>query len=225
MGKVIHFELFTDDVAGLADFCREVFGWRVENWQGPGDYFLTDGGEGVGVNGAISTFGSAGNQPTVVTVSVDDLESAVAKIIAKGGKRVSEAQEVPGVGMFSYVSIPGGTVLGLMQETPAAAAEPADAWAQVGERLREFGTTVGQAVTEAAGSPQAQRLREHAERTAESIGEATKTAADKARPHVITALDAVSRELGSLAERMRGEQNAGEDTAPGAEADPSDPDA
>jgi hypothetical protein len=69
-------------------------------------------------------------------------------------------------------------------------------------------------LTSAANSPQAQRLREEAERAATSIGEASRTAADKARPHVITALDRVSEELGSLATRLRREDETPAESAP-----------
>ena len=215
MGKVVHFELFAEDAGRLVDFYTKVFGWDVSAWEGPFEYHLVSTGprSAAGIDGAIAPFGSAGDQRVVVTVDSADIDSDSEKVLAAGGAAVTEKQAIPGTGWMRYFRDPSGLVFGIMQADraagipegviPPAEEAAADPWEQVGERLREFGATLSTAVQEAAGSPQAQRLREQAEKAAVSIGEASKTAADKARPHVITALDRVSAELGELATRLR----------------------
>lgn len=78
------------------------------------------------------------------------------------------------------------------------------AWDDVGERLRDLGSSLAAAMAETVASPQAQRVREEAERAGRAVRDAGAQAADRARPHVVAALDRVSRELDVLAARLRG---------------------
>ena len=212
MSRVVHFELFAGDPGELAEFYRSVFGWGVSAWEGPVEYYLAETGpkDAMGIDGAIAPFGRAGSQQTVVTIGVGDIAQTLTAVTDAGGTIVSEAQEVPGVGLHAYCADPSGLVFSVLEPSPmdqqattaapasagAEQASPQDAWAEVGDRLRDFGVTLGAAVQDAASSPQAQKLREQAEGAAVRIGEATRTAADNARPHVISALDTVSAALG-----------------------------
>src|SRR5207248_9917827 len=40
MPRVVHFEVHADDPERAAKFYRELFGWRVEKWSGPVDYWM-----------------------------------------------------------------------------------------------------------------------------------------------------------------------------------------
>jgi len=53
MNRFTHFELATDDLEKTAEFYRQVFGWKVEKWEGPVDYWLVAPGEAgtPGING------------------------------------------------------------------------------------------------------------------------------------------------------------------------------
>ena len=55
MLRVTHFEMPADDPERLAEFYTNVFGWTVEKWDGPVDYWLVmTGDEGVpGIDGGI----------------------------------------------------------------------------------------------------------------------------------------------------------------------------
>jgi uncharacterized protein len=239
MGRVVHFEIFTADVEREVAFYRSVFGWDISTWGGPSEYHLVGTGpsDAVGINGGIAPVGSAADQRVAFAVSVADVDEAVARAVAAGATVALPKAEIPGVGWNAYLVDPSGLIFSVMSplpkaegamtaegEAPSAAApageagggerSAADAWNEVGERLREFGQTLGAAVTETASSAQGQRLREQAERAAASIGEASKTAADKARPHVVSALERVSIELGDLAGRLRREPEPGEEPRP-----------
>jgi len=206
MGRVVHFELFDEQPQRLVDFYRAAFGWDISTWGGPDEYYLATTGpqEDVGINGAITPFGSAGRQPVVLTIDVENLGEAIASVIAAGGEAVSERQEIPGVGTFAYMRDPGGLVFGIMQASEEAAAGAS--WDEVGERLRELGASLARVVGESTSSPQAKRVREEADRAAASVREAGRQAADRARPHIVAALDRVSSELDQLAARLRGSE-------------------
>ena len=57
MPKVIWFEIPADDPGRAAKFYEDVFGWKVEKWDGPFDYWLVTTGpdDEPGINGAIMT--------------------------------------------------------------------------------------------------------------------------------------------------------------------------
>ena len=40
MARVVHFELYADDPQRAVAFYEKAFGWKIEKWQGPIDYWL-----------------------------------------------------------------------------------------------------------------------------------------------------------------------------------------
>ena len=45
MSRVVHFEIPADDPVRAAKFYEDVFGWKIEKWEGPFDYWLVTTGE------------------------------------------------------------------------------------------------------------------------------------------------------------------------------------
>ena len=215
MARVVHFEIFTDDTAGTIEFYKQVFGWDVSAWEGPFEYHLVGTGPSgePGIDGAIAPLGAAGEQRVVLTVDVDDLDAAIGRAVTSGAQLIGDKNEIPGVGVYVYLRDPAGAVFGMMQSAPGS--EGRDVWSEFGESLRQLGETVSGAFSEATSSQQAQRAREETERAMRGIRDASAGAADKARPHVITALDRVSQELGNLAARLRRDEVAEERVAEG----------
>ena len=115
MGRVIHFEFGADQPERAVAFYQKVFGWKIEKWAGPIDYWLiTTGSESEnGIDGAIMA--RAGGMTTVNTVAVDSLDDALARVAEAGGKVISEKQVVPGVGYHAYCVDSEGNMFGLMQ--------------------------------------------------------------------------------------------------------------
>lgn len=55
MPRVVHFEIYADEVGRTTKFYSEVFGWQIHKWDGPEDYWLAitvSEGES-GIDGAI----------------------------------------------------------------------------------------------------------------------------------------------------------------------------
>lgn len=116
MDRVVHFEMSAKDPEALVSFYESVFGWKVNKWDGPEDYWLaTTGEDGTpGINGAFM-YPADGTPRTVVTVEVEDLDATIARAKAGGGRVAMEKMAVPMVGWAAYVVDPQGTVVGLMQ--------------------------------------------------------------------------------------------------------------
>ncbi len=121
MNRFTHFELVTDDREKTAAFYRAVFGWKVEKWAGPVDYWIVDSGDAStpGINGGLMQAGGEFSG-TVNTVEVEDIDAALAKVKANGGTIIFEKSPVPGVGQLAYFKDNCGIVVGIMQPDPNA---------------------------------------------------------------------------------------------------------
>jgi predicted enzyme related to lactoylglutathione lyase len=132
MNRVVHFELLSHDPQRTAAFYADVFGWLKV--RGDGDYWrLISGGEGKGegnsdghgenggsrgrgINGAtVRPMNAALPAQTVNTVQVDDLEVYAEKVLAHGGRTMSEVIPLPGVGRFQYCADPHGIPFGIIE--------------------------------------------------------------------------------------------------------------
>jgi len=121
MNRFTHFELAADDLEKTAAFYRDVFGWQIQKWEGPVDYWLvTTGDAGTpGINGGLmQTDGHFSG--TVNTIEVDDIDAAIAKVLAHGGEIIFEKDVIPGVGYQAYFKDDSGIVVGLHQADPNA---------------------------------------------------------------------------------------------------------
>jgi predicted enzyme related to lactoylglutathione lyase len=54
MPRVIHFEINADQPERAVKFYSEVFGWKIQKWEGPMDYWLVYTGEGLGIDGGLT---------------------------------------------------------------------------------------------------------------------------------------------------------------------------
>jgi uncharacterized protein len=124
MARTVHFELPAKNMEVLKAFYSKVFGWKIEKWQaGPIEYWMITTGENdqPGINGGF--YKQGGPLPatgTVNTIGVENLDEALAKLVANGGQVVVPKGEIPGVGWLAYGKDPEGTVFGMMQAMPGS---------------------------------------------------------------------------------------------------------
>lgn len=123
MGRVVHFEIHASDPEKAAGFYRELFGWTIQKWDGPMDYWMVMTGDDAtpGIHGGLVR--RMGDPPTegqavnafVCTVDVADCDATVAKALSLGGAVALPKMPVPGVGWLAYVKDNDGNILGVMQ--------------------------------------------------------------------------------------------------------------
>jgi len=77
--------------------------------------------------------------------------------------------------------------------------------------LRNMADAIDREISEASRSPEAERIREEAEKAAESARSAGRQTWTEARPHVLSALTRVNAELEQLIEGMQREQARSKD--------------
>ncbi len=126
MPRVVHFEILADDPERAQEFYAAVFGWHVQKWEGPVDYWLVTTGpeDSPGINGAIMRREGAATGDSVTayinTIDVPSVDEFVAKVTARGGAVDVPKTAVPGVGWVAYCRDTEGNVFGMMQMDESA---------------------------------------------------------------------------------------------------------
>ena len=128
MNRVVHFEIHAKDLDKAQQFYGSVFGWKITD-MGPemGNYRMVETGNDAagakwpGINGGITP--RMGNAPVdgqpvnafVCTISVDELDTYIAKVLGAGGTIALDKMEIPGVGWLAYCKDLEGNIFGMMQ--------------------------------------------------------------------------------------------------------------
>jgi predicted enzyme related to lactoylglutathione lyase len=121
MGRIVHFEIEVEDPDRASRFYQAVFGWKIEKWEGPMEYWLiTTGAEGeAGIDGGMERR-EGDRSKTTNTVDVKSVDDTVRLVVANGGKVVNPKHPIPGVGYLAYCEDTEGIVFGVMQTDRSA---------------------------------------------------------------------------------------------------------
>jgi uncharacterized protein len=126
-GQVVHFEIPADDVERAQAFYRDAFGWTI-NAMPEMQYTIvstteTDEAgrpkEPGAINGGLLQRQAPITTP-VITIGVDDIDTALRRVEELGGKTAREKFDVGGMGFAAYFTDPDGNVVGLWQNAPSA---------------------------------------------------------------------------------------------------------
>ena len=115
MSRIVHFEIPAENPESAAEFYHNAFGWKIEKWDGPVEYWMVTTGQEpeMGINGGIYKKGPM--EGTINTIGVENLNDSLATVKANGGNMVGEILEIPGVGAMAYCTDREGVVFGMMQ--------------------------------------------------------------------------------------------------------------
>ena len=127
-GSFIWYELMTPDPTAAKSFYDAVVGWDIDGQSsvpgGATDYRMikrSDAGFAGGVLKLDDAMQQHGARPTWLGyLYVEDVDAALAAIIADGGKTQLPAFDAPGVGRIAMVTDPSGAPFYLMKPTPPA---------------------------------------------------------------------------------------------------------
>jgi predicted enzyme related to lactoylglutathione lyase len=123
--RPVHFEIHAADPERAAAFYSSVFGWKIERW-GEVPYWLISTGEGPGIDGGLLP--RHGAEPAAdapvngfpVTMSVEDIDDMLERIMAAGGTLALPKHAVAGVGWLAYCKDTEGNIFGTMQSDESA---------------------------------------------------------------------------------------------------------
>lgn len=124
-GRVVHFEIPFDDGDRARAFYQNAFGWSLMPIPEMGYTMVSTGPtteqgqpSEPGYIGGGMMQRPAGSHGPVLTVDVDDIDVALAKVEELGGATVRPRQEVGEMGFTAYFSDPEGNLMGLWQNAP-----------------------------------------------------------------------------------------------------------
>lgn len=117
VNRIVHFDIEVSEPEKVIDFYQNVFDWKIqklENWNS--DYWTISTGdeEDPGIDGGLSA-SQDGKPNTVNTIEVADILDYTGKIVAAGGKVVTDKHLIPGVGYIAYCEDPQGYLFGLFE--------------------------------------------------------------------------------------------------------------
>ena len=115
MGRpVAFFEIISTDAERARSFYCDLFGWSAPADQ-DGGYALVDTGAGeTAIGGGIGRAEGPGEAGVKIYVQVEDLEQALERATALGGKTLVEPSPLPGdYGRFAVFADPDGNPVGL----------------------------------------------------------------------------------------------------------------
>lgn len=120
MSRIVHFDIMAQEPQKAVEFYAKVFGWTLQKWSGPTEYWLIGTGDAKepGINGGLGR-----GEPIkgrTLTIGVKDLDATVRKITEFGGKILMARSPIPGVGWFAAFEDPTGNQMGIMQDDPGA---------------------------------------------------------------------------------------------------------
>ncbi|MFB0546565.1 MAG: VOC family protein [Anaerolineae bacterium] len=121
MPRVVHFEINVDHPERAIKFYTDVFGWKIQKWDGPQDYWLITTGEEnePGINGGLMKRMNP-SATTINTIAVPSIDDFLAKISEHGGKIIGPKMAIPGIGYHAYCQDTEGNMFGIIQEDTSA---------------------------------------------------------------------------------------------------------
>ena len=124
MPRVVHFEVYADDMDRASKFYGDTFGWTVTkiDLEGGAAYWLVDTGEepAQGINGGMMPRPSP-EAVTTVMLDVPTVDEYVDKITSGGGTVTVPKFAVPGVGYAAYFKDTEGNTFGIFEDNSEAA--------------------------------------------------------------------------------------------------------
>ena len=122
MSRVTHFEIPADNPDRAINFYKKAFGWRIEKWDGPIEYWLIMTGpeDQPGIDGGLAKREDPATGVENI-IDVKDLDQSTKDVEANGGTITRPRMAVPGVGWIAYFMDTEGNIFGMMETDPEAA--------------------------------------------------------------------------------------------------------
>ncbi|HVP94544.1 MAG TPA: VOC family protein [Methanoregulaceae archaeon] len=126
MPKGIHFDIAADDPEKAVTFYHSVFGWQINKFEGPMDYWLVTAGSqsepgidgGIGKRSDRVATGRSGH--IIITFSVPSVDEYIERIRKAGGNVLMAKAPIPGVGYIAYCTDAEGNEFGILEADPSA---------------------------------------------------------------------------------------------------------
>ena len=111
---VVYFEILGSDYAGLQQYYRDLFGWKITQMSPEMDHsavIVDEDGEGIpgGIGRSIT-----GSSRLTFYVQVDDIQASLDRAGELGGETAAPVTVIPGMVTFAHFKDPEGNLVGLV---------------------------------------------------------------------------------------------------------------
>ena len=110
---VVHFEVVGKDAKALQNFYKNAFGWEIQTMMP--EYAMAKPGGQTGINGGIGQAMDGGKGHVTFYIAVDDLNAALKKVEAAGGRKISDPMDIPNGPSIAMFADPEGHMIGLVK--------------------------------------------------------------------------------------------------------------
>jgi uncharacterized protein len=121
VSSVTHFEIYADEPVKLADFYRNLFGWRLDRAPGV-DYWRiqTVPSNSQEFNGGLMHRPMPGPRSWVNYVNVESIDISIAEACHLGAEVLMPKTAVPKTAWYAVLSDPQGNIFAIWQADPTA---------------------------------------------------------------------------------------------------------
>ena len=119
--RISYFDFSADDPKRAVDFYTRVFGWQINKWDGPREYWEIKTGDlnELGIDGGLSKRDKIG-QWTTPFINVSSVDQYTAKITSGGGKIIESKTAIPKIGYTLLFKDTENNTIGLFEENKDA---------------------------------------------------------------------------------------------------------
>ena len=119
--SIVWFEILADDVERAKSFYGELFGWKIERFPGPMEYWHIDtGGSDDTPDGGLLKRQNPGQQGITNYIGVASVDESAVKVEKLGGKICMAKTAVPEMGYFAICQDPENNVFALWERNENA---------------------------------------------------------------------------------------------------------
>jgi predicted enzyme related to lactoylglutathione lyase len=121
MPRISYLDFSADDPDRAVNFYSKVFGWQINKWDGPKEYWEIKTGEPnePGIDGGLSKRERIGDWTTPF-INVPSIDQYIDKIESNGGKIIQPKTSIPSIGYTLLVKDTESNTIGLFEENKEA---------------------------------------------------------------------------------------------------------
>ena len=121
MPRISYLDFSAEDPELAVNFYNKIFGWQINKWDGPMEYWeiKTGGPNGLGIDGGLYKRDRIG-QWTTPFINVSSVDQYIAKIESGGGRIIQPKSAIPGIGYTLLFKDTESNTIGLFVENKNA---------------------------------------------------------------------------------------------------------
>jgi len=121
MPRISYLDFSADDPDRAVNFYSRVFGWQINKWDGPKEYWDIKTGESnePGINGGLSKRERIGEWTTPF-INIPSIDQYINKIESNGGKIIQPKTAIPSIGYTLIFKDTESNTIGLFEENKQA---------------------------------------------------------------------------------------------------------